>query len=163
MIYAGIENGAEGALVVLSELPGLRPVEALKLPQTVLTGRNAPDVSAILAALAIYPKDNLTVILERCPDHSQNKAAMRSMAMGCGLIEGALIARRFRYHVVPAQTWQKKMLGKVPAGQTKAAAEAVAIKTWPDLHQWARRPRGGLHDGKIDAALIAEFARREKL
>jgi hypothetical protein len=60
----------------------------------------------------------------------------------------------------PLDSWQRAVLGKVPQGQTKAAAFEKARKIWPD-HEWPTKwPRGTVpHDGIIDAALIAHHAR----
>ena len=107
-----------------------------------------------IAALAVQ---------HRRPD-GRGGADERAPVAQRGLIEGLLIARRYRYLTVPAQRWQKALLGKVPKGGTKAAAEAFARKLWPDLASWAV-PAGcrTLQDGIIDGALLAEFARRQRL
>lgn len=114
-----------------------------------------------------WPSDGLAIYLEDLPHHSQNKAAMRSMALNFGRLVGALEARlqceRVRITTVPAgnslKGWQRAMLGKCPRGETKVRALEVARAIWPGQN-WVPRGCRTPHDGIIDAALIAEHGRR---
>lgn len=161
MIYLAIDPGVMGAMVALSPAAGLDPSFVSPLPVTLHDTRTAPDIVTIMGHLALYPRENLTVVLEQCAPHMPHATSLRSMALGCGMIEGMLLARRYRYATVPAQRWQKEMLGKLAKGETKPAALAAARRLWPRLDAWAipspaKKPHGGI----IDAALLAEYARR---
>jgi hypothetical protein len=134
------------------------------MPTALHDGHTAPNIVAIMGELAAHPRDGLIVVLERCSHHMPRANALRSMAYGCGLIEGMLIARRYRHAIVGARRWQKEILGGLVAGETKPAALSAARRLWPNLDFWAI-PDGcrKLHDGIIDAALLAEYARRKNL
>jgi len=55
------------------------------------------------------------------------------------------------------------MLVGCAKGDTKPAAKAKAQQLWPD-EQWLATPRcKKAHDGMIDGALIAEYARIKNL
>jgi hypothetical protein len=55
------------------------------------------------------------------------------------------------------------MLGNVEKGQTKPAALSKARQLWPGETWLATARSSKPHEGLIDAALIAEWARRQKL
>jgi hypothetical protein len=55
------------------------------------------------------------------------------------------------------QTWQRAVLGKFPAGQSKATALRTARRLWPFSDFLATPKSRKPHDGMIDAALIGFF------
>lgn len=80
---------------------------------------------------------------------------------GYGLWRGMLTALRIPYMEVPPRVWQKVMLVGMPKGDTKMASIRVAQHLWPDESfkrtERCRKP----DDGMADAALIAEWYRRQ--
>lgn len=168
MIYIGIDGGPGGGIVALSPCAGLAPILAVPMPvrtegkATLVDGR---AVVTLLRALP-WPDDGLHVSIEDLPHHSMSKAAMRSMALNFGRLTGAIEARlqcdRVRVELVPAgnskKSWQRRMLS-VEGDGTKAAALTAARLIWPDVN-WIQPGCRTPHDGVIDAALLAEDARR---
>lgn len=80
-----------------------------------------------------------------------------------GVVEAALCSLRLKSSPVRAQAWQKLMFAgmTVAKGESKAAALMAARRLWPN-QVWTFGPRATKpHDGAIDAALIAEYGRRE--
>jgi hypothetical protein len=55
------------------------------------------------------------------------------------------------------------MLGKVPAGKTKEYALTKARELWPDETFYATARCSTPHTGIVDAALIAEYGRIQRL
>jgi hypothetical protein len=64
---------------------------------------------------------------------------------------------------VQVNDWQPMLLGRVPKGQTKTYALKAAAGLWP-YECWLASTRCTTpHDGMVDAALIAQYARLKLL
>lgn len=104
----------------------------------------------------------ITLIIEECSYHQPSHAAMRSQALSYGKLVALLELKNIRFIPVQAQRWQSKLFGKLPKGTTKAAALGMAKRLWPKesfVLEGCRTP----HSGIIDACLLAEYGRRERL
>lgn len=158
--YIGIDNGLDGAIVVVENG---QIVHATAMPVIKLGKGRRVDPLAIVAIIGKWGSP--TVIIEQASKHSPGKLALCSTWRSFGAIETVCELTGVRYDVVHPRTWQKAFWAtpKMPAGQkfdTKAAAQAAANKIWPG-REWLKTPRCSTpHDGMIDAALIAEWARR---
>ena len=166
MIYIGIDNGLTGGLVALSDHPGLL-IESWPMPIQSKNKGNEVDALALWKIVSKYGMTSLafgiTVILETPGKHSPGAQALCSMWDSFGAIRGVLESHGIRHHRIAPQTWQKAMLGKLEKGQTKPAALSKARQLWPD-EKWLATPRSTKpHEGLIDAALIAEYARINQL
>jgi hypothetical protein len=85
------------------------------------------------------------------------------MAGSFHAIRAVITSMRIPWHRITPQSWQKVMLPKCKAGDTKPRALALAMALWPQ-ESFLASPRCKVpHDGLIDAALIAEYSRRMKL
>lgn len=182
----GIDNGQDGALCVLSTVPGLPPAHLCRLPYkdgfllhrklsaAKASGPKAKakvsnprvrelDVVAFKAIImGLVPAKIEAVYFECCPDHADKVATMKSMAISDGRIMAVLelCGLADRTHKIVSHSWQSDMLGKVPKGKTKEFAAAAAAGIWPGQN-WLRTPRCKEPDsGMQDAALIAEWGRR---
>lgn len=170
MIFIGIDGGPKGGIVALSPCAGLDPILAVPMPTIKQGGKDVVDGKAAASIIRNIPwgAEGIHIALEDLPHHSQSKAAMRSMALNfgrlCGALEARILCDRATMAVIPAGnskiSWQRAMLSKTDAG-TKADAALAATLIWPEF----RWPKDGksYHDGIIDAALIAEHARRLKV
>ena len=163
MIYIGIDNGLTGALVALSDHPGA-PIAKIKMPTRGKVKGNEVDAEAVWDWLLAYKEmGELTVTLETPGKHSPGAQALCSMCDSYGAIRGILESRYIRHHRITPQAWQKIMLPGCAQGDTKPAALARAKQLWPG-ESWLASPRCTTpHDGLIDAALIAEYARIKNL
>jgi hypothetical protein len=166
VIYIGIDNGLTGGLVALSDYPG-PPIQSWPMPIKAKGKGNEVDSLALWNMVSKYGMTSfafgITVIIETPGKHSPGALALCSMWDSFGAIRGVLESRGVRHHRVDPQVWQKAMLGKVEKGQTKPAAFARARQLWPD-EDWLATPRSTKpHEGLIDAALIAEYGRRNNL
>ena len=108
----------------------------------------------------------VTIAIEDCPKHAQSKSAMRSMATSFGIIMGVVRRELPTKRIItvrsgnPLDSWQRALLGTQPKGGTKPAALKKAQEIWTDQEWLTKRPGGkAVHDGLVDAALIAWHAR----
>ena len=164
MIYIGIDNGLTGAMVALSDHPG-PPLAMCVMPTVGKAKGNEVNAEAVWDWLCAYKDDGdeLTVVLETPGKHSPGAQALCSMWDSYGAIRGVLASRYIRHHRINPQAWQKKMLVGCAKGDTKPAALAAARRLWPE-EKWLATPRSSVpHTGLVDAALIAEYARKERL
>ncbi len=157
-IYIGIDNGLTGGLVALSDHPG-PPIAGIPMPTRGKSKGNEVDAWEVMRWLSQFDLSSSTVILETPGKHSPGAQALCSMWDSYGAIRGVLESKAIRHHRIGSQTWQKKMLPGCAKGDTKPAALLKARQLWPD-EAWLASPRCTKpHDGMIDAALIAEYAR----
>lgn len=160
--YVGIDNGINGGLAIIGPVRGAPPVAVLRMP--VKAGQ--VDVLAVVDWLDSHNVIPAAIGVEMPCDRMPKIQSMRSLALNCGRLLGALRVR-YRNHPTKIEevesnastTWQKTILGKVPQGKTKAYALAAAKCIWPD-ESFIPRGCSTPHDGIIDAVLIAEFLRR---
>ena len=90
-LVIGIDNGLDGGLVALSALAGVAPVAMARTPCKTPRGGREVDTAALIAwILNLRFQSPPLFVLEECPHHSRDKAAMRSMAFTAGKILGAL-------------------------------------------------------------------------
>lgn len=160
LTYVGIDNGLTGALVAISAHSGAI-IDKLPMPtQGKQRGREI-DVAATWEWLSQYAGG--TVLLETPGKHSPGVNALCSMWDSYGALRAMLELKAIRHHRIAPQTWQKKMLPGCEKGQTKPMALSVARRLWPN-ETWMRTERCSKEaDGFIDAGLLAEYGRRERL
>lgn len=160
--YIGIDNGLSGAAVVLNKEGEV--VDKFLLPVEKTNEGNQIDVLAL--AQKVQAVDLPYAMVERASKHSNGKLALCSTWQSYGQIKAALNMSLIPFDTVPPQSWQRKFWTKKEYSKdeynTKVAALGCALRIWPD-ETWlpnsrCRKPNHNL----IDAALIAEFARRLK-
>ena len=182
----GIDNGQDGALCVLSTVPGLPPAHLVRLPYkdgfllhrklsaAKASGPKAKakvanprvkelDVVAFKAIImGLGPAKIEAVYFECCPDHADTVSTMKSMAISDGRIMTVLelCGLADRTHKIVSHSWQSDILGKVPKGKTKEWAAAAASGIWPGQNWKATLRSTTDHAGFIDAALIALWGLR---
>lgn len=166
-MHIGIDPDLNGALVALSDLPGLEPIAILRMPTMQVEGKPQMNTRAIVQwILDNYAKDDTHVWLEKCPKYATRLATMRSQGIQYGRFIGIFEAR-FPHMIVhrvrcgqELAGWQRQMLGTFTAETSKERALEVAKEIWPDM-AWPADKHGKPRPGVIDAALIAEWGRRQ--
>lgn len=160
MNYIGIDNGVSGALAEIDASGQL--VDWIKMP--IQRNRKGLEIDAValhgwLQMTKALRLGSITVIIEEPGGAKSYKAAV-SMAGAFHAARAVLDVLGIRYHRITPQSWQKRMLRCNKKQDTKPAALILARQLWPD-ENWLRSDRCTTpHDGAIDAALIAEYARR---
>jgi len=157
----GIDNGISGALALVGELGNL--VMWIPMPIQKTRKGNEVNVCAVWSWLVennILP-GNATVVIEE-PGGSKSAKAASSMAGSFHALRSIFSIKDYKLVRTTPQAWQKSLL-KCKAGDTKPVALTLAKSLWR-AEKWLSTERCSKpHDGAIDAALIAEWARREKL
>lgn len=163
MIYCGCDNGVSGALVALSDVSGVSPLAMIPMPVEAKKRGNQVDILKVWEWMEpLSHGEGLTVVVEK-PNNAQTPSTAASMADSFGVVRALLALKRIRHVFISPQRWQKAMLPNCQTGQTKTYALTVAKQLWPS-ETWRASPRCTTpHLGLVDAALIAEFARRERL
>lgn len=164
MIYIGIDNGISGGIALVDESSGQLMVAVPMFTKRARKG-NEVDVRAIHLWLSVVTGGNLSnavYVLEE-PGGSKSAKAATSMAGSFHALRGFFETKMLRWERVTPREWQKVMLPGCKAGETKPRALSRASELWPNETFLASERCRVPHDGMIDAALIAEYARRKEL
>ena len=161
--YIGIDGGTTGGVVVLyGSNGGIHVMRPFRLWRGMIDGN---DLGSFLVPFN-HSYSQVTIAIEDCPKHAQSKSAMRSMATSFGIIMGVVRRELPTKRIItvrsgnPLDSWQRALLGTQPKGGTKPAALKKAQEIWTDQEWLTKRPGGkAVHDGLVDAALIAWHAR----
>jgi hypothetical protein len=157
--YAGIDPGLDGGLAIL------HPERALTLAimptrTAGAGGRRVVDQVALDAWLMDLPPDTFLVIEAQSAMRGYGVSSAFSLGLTYGAITQALVSRAVRHQRVKPQVWQREYGIAGHHQRTKAQALVVAQGLWP-MQDWRATDRcRTAHDGLVDAALMAEFARR---
>ena len=162
----GIDPGMDGAIATIGD-DGL---QLTVMPTVEVNGRrsiNEPDLQVLLRSRVDQKPRVVIELVSAMPSKGKEGEAKRGMGAtsafsfgaGWGFIRGLCCGLGLSYTLVRPQEWQKLML----AGQAKGSEFLVASRLWPGI-DWRKSTRARLpHDGKVDAALIAEWGRRAGL
>lgn len=162
MNYLGIDNGISGGLVWLSEHSKI--IAMLSMPVQKTRKGTEVNVNAIWRWMdeSNIAKLNTCVVIEE-PGGAKNYNAAVSMAGSFHALRGFFEFLGFRLVRITPQKWQKPMLNCKKGDDTKAVADQLRRSLWPD-ETFLRTEQCKKADlGLIDAALISEYARRNKL
>lgn len=162
IITIGIDNGvSSGAIVALGQCGSW--IGAITMPITKHRTRNEVNIRAVHLWLSEITGGNLSnaeYIIEE-PNNAQTPSTAASMAGCFHALRGFFETKMLNWHRTTPQAWQKAMLGKVPKGETKTRALAVARDLWPDETFFASPRCKTPHSGIVDASLISEYLRRK--
>lgn len=162
MIIA-FDNGISGGIAAISAHRGAF-IAAIPMPIQKARKGNQVNVREVFKWLSEVTGGNLSnasYFIEE-PGGSKSAKAAVSMAGSFHAIRALLDVKLLRWQPITPRQWQKVLLPGAN-GDTKPRALELARRLWPE-EQWLATPRCKTpHDGMIDAALIAEFGRREKL
>ena len=162
-IYIGIDNGVSGGAVAIDDNGKI--IDYLVMPIQKARRRNEVDVRAFVKWLTCISRNYLAdikVIVEE-PGGSKSASAAVSMEGSFHALRGALESRRASWDRITPRSWQKIMIPGCKTGETKPRALECAQRLWP-AQSWRATLRCKVpHAGLVDAALIAEYARRTNL
>jgi len=164
MIYIGIDNGLTGGICAISEHAG-SIIGHCKMPVTKRKSRNEVNIRAVHLWLSEVTGGNLSnaVYVIEEPNNSRNASTAYSVASSFHSLRGFFETKMLNWHRITPQSWQKTMLGKFPAGESKIYALAKARELWKDETFLATPRCKTPHEGIVDASLIAEYARKIQL
>ena len=161
-IIIGIDNGVSGGLAAVTETSFLLSMIAMPI-QKARKG-NEIDAKAVWQWISDMDisYDKLTVIIEE-PGGSKSAKAATSMAGSFHCLRTICEIKGIRWHRITPQIWQKDLLPGCKSGDTKPRALAAVKALWPGESFLATECSKVAHEGLVDAALIAEYARRKNL
>ena len=174
MIYLGIDNGKDGAVVVIGPNGGIVAKHKTPLLKASTKGgkKRGRDEYNIFEMRNILLKTrdeaagiNLEplVIIEKAqplPSSLGGVAANYQRGFSFGLWQGLLMGLGIPYQVVTPQAWQKEMLAGINAADTKQAAAIAAQRLWPNENWKKSELAKTMDEGFVDAALIGMFGLR---
>lgn len=164
MITVGIDPGLTGGIVAIESprkvifsqvmpLIGNKEIDLVEL-RTLLLGlkQRAADKGTIL-----------TVFLEKVRSRpGQGVVAMFTFGRGLGMLEGMLTALEIPVQQITPQAWVKEMhAGMDGRLKPKARSLLVVRRLYPDINLLASARSTKMHEGLMDAALIATYGMRK--
>lgn len=165
--YFGIDNGVSGAIAAVHPDGKLDGWLAMPIQKT----RKGNEVNIVEVrdwiARWIEPKitrwhiDDFIILIEE-PGGSKSARAATSMAGSFHSLRAMCELMQWRWQRITPQSWQKPML-HCKGKDTKPAALTMARSLWPKEKWLETEGCRVAHDGAVDAALIAEFGRRNNL
>lgn len=171
-IYIGVDPGSDGYVSVIGE-DGVYEF----LP---IDGTPIQEIGNFIGALA--KKQCVAVLEDVHAVFGSSAAGTFNFGFSKGFLQGLLIAHRIPYVLVAPKDWQNEVWinadkeyttqkQKLKSGEersvkkvdTKATSINAARRLFPSVDfrksEKAKKP----HDGKVDALLVAEYARRRNL
>jgi hypothetical protein len=148
MNFLGIDAGQQGAAALIHA----DGVEILDWP-----GSETAAADSLSWLIECYGTPTLCVVEQQQAMGGDrfHTSSMAKLMINYGIWIGLVSAFKIPTRLVLPSRWKK---GYLPAKADKAASVPVAARLFPSaiLHG----PRGGAKDGRADALLLADFARR---
>lgn len=169
----GIDPGKHGGIVAIYE-DG--KIDKFFIPKI----ENEIDVRQLQEIFfTLYRNDKTFVIIEKVHSvYGSSASATFSFGYVCGLLEGFIVGNNFRYVMIPPKEWQKEIfIGINPIYkpskkkgkgtlETKKMSEIVYKRLFPNVDLYITENGNKskkVHDGLVDALLLAEYGRRKNL
>lgn len=146
----GIDPGVSGAIVAVAA-GGI--VHVADMPTVAVNGKQQLDPAGVRAVLV--SRDVSHVVIEHVQGVQKSGATSAfNFGRGFGLLEGIVAGLQLPYTLVRPQRWTKDLA----VGRDKGEHRAMAARLWPASAATFARVKD---DGRADAALIAEWFRRQ--
>jgi len=155
----GIDPGMTGAIGALSGAEPVLiedcPAVSGKCTRREIDERGMVDLVRKVALELAAGHDAVRCVIEQQRAMPRQKGSGKLMT-NFGIWVGAVAALGIPYEIHTPQAWQREMLAGLPGGgSTKASARIAAGRLFPDAELGPKS-----QDGRPDALLIAEYARR---
>lgn len=159
MNFIGIDPGASGAVALLSDgvlkvwdIPTVQEKRGKRTVNKLDEEEFATLVDNVLPMYAVCYLEKVASMQD------QGVASVFSFGEMFGAIKMALTYARISYKLIPPQTWKLAM----GCGANKESSCYQCLQIWGDEYRdlWFG-PRQGILDGRCEAALLAEYARRK--
>ena len=90
---------------------------------------------------------------------SDGRVGVATQNKNFGILIGQIVAKGWRYITPSPRQWMSQMHNGIPGATTKIRSYNLCRSLWPD-EDFTVGKRQGFNDGKCDASIIAEYARR---
>lgn len=148
--YVGIDPGKKGAFAVIDEYGALITVEKKV---------TAHDLTQLMRTFR--PRHVFVEKAQAMP--KQGVASTFSYGQGFGELLGVLTATNIAFTLIRPTTWTKLMHQGTAGAETKKRSAEAFGRLFPAAVEKTRLKSGRLHDGIVDAALIAIYGLRHVL
>ena len=145
--YVGIDPGKKGAFAVIDSYGDLIAIE-----KTV----TAHDLTQLLRTYR--PRHVFVEKAQAMP--GQGVSSMFAYGQGFGELLGVLTATGIAYTLIRPSTWTKPMHQGTAGDEPKKRSAEAFMRLFPASVEKTRLRSGRLHDGIVDAALIATYGLR---
>lgn len=153
MNIIGIDPGLHGAVAIIYANGELQVWDTA----TAVVKGTRRDYLVGDMRTALRAAGEATAVLERgIAMPRQSSSTTYVTGRGGGLWEGLLAGLEIPYRLVEPVKWKRAM--GIPPGSDKGASRVLAQQTWP---QWASVFSRVKDDGRAEAALMAEWLRRQ--
>ena len=150
MIYIGVDPGAKGGYDVISKSETGQAVFAYPWDDTFFAME--------MANLMQFKEHGIVAAVEKVGARpGQGTVSMFNFGKSAGYIEGVLSAIGIPYQLVPPAKWKKEFS---LIGKDKKASIITCRKLFPELDLKRTERCRTESDGKAEATLLAEYARR---
>lgn len=151
MIWIGVDPGAKGGYAVISKSDTGQAVFAYPWDD---------DFFAMeMASLMQFKEHGIVAAVEKVGAvHGNGIVSMFNFGKSAGYIEGVLSALGIPYQLVPPAKWKKEFS---LIGKDKQASIITCRKLFPELDLKRTERCRTDSDGKAEATLLAEYARRK--
>lgn len=150
MIWIGIDPGQKGGYSVISKLETEQAVFAYPWDDSYFAME--------MASLMQMKEHGIVAAVEKVGARpGQGTVSMFNFGKSAGYIEGVLSALGIPYQLVPPNKWKKEFS---LIGQDKQASIVTCRKLFPELDLKRTERCRTDSDGKAEATLLAEYARR---
>ena len=149
-IYIGIDPGKEGGYTVIDG----NYVRSYPWDDALF----ASDMNGVKCLADLDNRPIVAAVEKVGAMHGQGVTSMFSFGKSAGFIEGVLTAHGIPYQLIPPATWKREFS---LIGKDKKASIEVCRKLFPRLDLKRTERCKTYSDGKAEATLIAEYARRK--
>lgn len=168
--FCGIDLGVTGAIAFLDEsghnlkvydMPTLTVSSGRKSKKTGKMGKKKILDFAGIKKLLLDYEPELTVVEKPVisRDAREGRTSIATTHMNAGIVVGMLFGLGYSYTEMRPQEWQKVFFKGVKGDAKKLSYDTVC-KLFPKKSHFFIGPKGGIKDGRSDATLIAEIAKR---
>lgn len=172
----GIDPGLKGGIVTLNcngDIVLMAPLKTLELSSKKLHydpgwiyGYLGDDLWDYICINNTNSNVDITVGIEQMqamPSKIKGGTGNYTTGYGYGLYIGVLASLSYKYLEISPRTWQAEMLAGVTGEDTKTKAAKVATALFPSVDFVVGEKSRKLHDGLVDAALIARYTWANKI
>jgi crossover junction endodeoxyribonuclease RuvC len=156
MLVVGIDPGLSGAIAFLHDEQLLNVADLPVVEVQHGKGSRKELSPALLHDMLVHTEIRIAkAIVEDVNAFGMGRTSAFRFGVNVGTILAVLACCGIRTETVTPGRWKKSM----GLGSDKALSRAAAIKLWPDQSHHFSRVKD---DGRAEAALLAEFARRTR-
>jgi hypothetical protein len=161
--FVAIDPGLDGAvarLQVVGSDPVLASAKTWDAP-VAQDGRHRVLLGTEMKRILVEAAGRLgcVVVIEKVTAFPNgSRASAFTFGDGYGMWKGICVGLGLRYELVKPKKWQREMLAGMQGGKDASCIKAMELFPDVDLKKGPRTQK--LHDGRADALLMAEYARR---